>query len=60
MTIIYVYTTCSNSSIVHKRLDEIADRIPCIANYYSQYGEICIECRVEDAAWVERMIADLV
>lgn len=60
MTVIYVYTTCPNSDIVHKRLDEIADRIPCMANYYSQYGEICIECRVEDAAWVENMIADLV
>ena len=37
---------------------DIAHRIPCIANY--RHGEITVKCRVEDAAWVENMLADLV
>lgn len=60
MRIICVTTDYPFSSVVHKRLDEIADRIPCIAKFFSAIGEIYIECRIEDAAWVEDMIADLV
>ena len=60
MRIICVTTDYPFPSVVHKRLDEIADRIPCIAKFFSAIGEIYIECRVEDAAWVEDMIADLV
>lgn len=46
------------NELIHETLDKIANRIPCIANY--RYGEITVECRVEDAAWVENMLADLV
>lgn len=60
MRIICVTTDYPFPSVVHKRLDEIADRIPCIAKFFSAIGEIYIECRIEDAAWVEGMIADLV
>lgn len=60
MRIICVTTDYPFPSVVHKRLDEIADRIPCIAKFFSAIGEIYIECRIEDAAWVEDMIADLV
>ena len=60
MCIICVTTDYPFPSVVHKRLDEIADRIPCIAKFFSAIGEIYIECRIEDAAWVEDMIADLV
>ena len=54
---VYADPTILNS-IVHERLDEIAERIPCIAKFL--HGEITIICREEDAAWVETMIADLV
>ena len=60
MRIICVTTDYPFPSVVHKRLDEIADRIPCIAKIFCAIGEIYIECRIEDAAWVEDMIADLV
>lgn len=54
---VYADPTILNS-IVHERLDEIADRIPCIATFRN--GEITVSCRVEDAAFVERMLAGLV
>lgn len=54
---VYADPTILNS-IVHERLDEIADRIPCFAAFRN--GEITVSCRVEDVAFVERMIADLV
>lgn len=59
MTTICIYpdSTITNE-LIHKTLDEIAHRIPCIANY--RHGEITVKCRVEDAAWVENMLADLV
>lgn len=59
MTIISVYAdpTILNS-LVHERLDEIANRIPCFAAFRN--GEITVSCRVEDAAWVETMLEDLV
>ena len=59
MTTISVYAdpTILNS-LVHERLDEIANRIPCFAAFRN--GEITISCRVEDAAWVETMLEDLV
>ena len=60
MRIICVTIDYPFPSVVHKRLDEIAERIPCIAKFFSAIGEIYIECRIEDAAWVEDMIADLV
>ena len=46
------------TELIHETLDEIANRIPCIANY--RHGEITVKCRVEDAPWVENMLADLV
>jgi hypothetical protein len=60
MKTICVYTDCPLASFIHHRLDELADRIPCIARFFSSTGEIFIECRVEDAAFAESMIADLV
>ena len=60
MRIICVTTDYPFPSVVHKRLDEIAERIPCIAQFFSAISEIYIECRIEDAAWVKDMIADLV
>lgn len=59
MTTISVYpdSTILNS-FIHERLDEIAERIPCFAAFRN--GEIIISCRVEDAAFVENMLADLV
>ena len=57
-------TICVNAdptilnSLIHERLDEIAERIPCIAKFL--HGEITIICREEDAAWVETMLEDLV
>lgn len=59
MTTISIYPdeTILNS-LVHERLDEIAERVPCFASYRN--GEITISCRVEDAAWIENMLADLV
>lgn len=54
---VYVDSTILNS-LIHERLDEIAERIPCIAAF--RYGEITISCREEDAAWVETMLEDLV
>ena len=46
------------TSLIHERLDEIANRIPCFATFRN--GEINVSCRVEDAAFVENMLADLV
>ena len=46
------------TSLIHERLDEIAERIPCSAAF--RHGEITIKCREEDAAWVETMLEDLV
>lgn len=46
------------SSLIHERLDEIAARIPCFAAFRG--GEIIVSCREEDAAFVERKLADLV
>lgn len=46
------------NELIHEVLDEIAHRIPCIANY--RHGEITVKCREEDAAWVESKLADLV
>ena len=46
------------TDLIHETLSEIADRIPCIAYYRG--GEITVKCRVEDAPWVENMLADLV
>lgn len=46
------------SELIHEKLDEITNRIPCIATY--RHGEITVKCREEDAAWVENMLADLV
>lgn len=60
MIIICVTTDFPFASVIHQRLDMIADRVPCVAKYLSAIGEIFIECRAEDAAWVERQIADLV
>lgn len=59
MTTISVYPdqTILNS-LIHERLDEIAERVPCFATFRN--GEITVKCRVEDAAWVENMLADLV
>ncbi len=59
-TIICVTTDCPFASIVHHRLDEIAERIPCVAKYFSLIGEIFVECQPKDAAFVERMLAVLV
>lgn len=55
-----VYLTDANPVIVHNRLDEIADRIPCFAQYLRTTQEITITCRIEDVAFVERELADLV
>ena len=60
MKVICVYTDCPFASVVHRRLDEISERIPCIAKFFSITGEIFVECRIEDAAFVENMIVDLV
>ena len=46
------------TDLIHGTLSEIADRIPCLA--YFRGGEITVKCRVEDAPWVEYMLADLV
>lgn len=46
------------SSLIHERLDEIAERIPCFASFHN--GEITVSCRIEDAAFVENELADLV
>ena len=46
------------SSLIHERLDEIAERIPCFSSFRN--GEITIACRVEVAAFVENELADLV
>ena len=54
---VYADPTILNS-LIHERLDEIADRIPCFASFRN--GEITVSCRVEDAAFVEHMLADLV
>lgn len=59
-TIICVTTDYPFSSVVHHRLDEISEHISCIAKYFSTIGEIFIECQSKDAAYVERMLADLV
>lgn len=59
MTTISVYADPTIlSSLIHERLDEIAERIPCFATFRN--GEITVSCRVEDAAWVENMLEDLV
>lgn len=55
-----VYYSDANPDTVQMRLDEIADRIPCIAKFHRDTKEISIWCRVEDVAFVERMVADLV
>lgn len=60
MRIICVAIDSPFPSLVRARLDEIADRIPCIVKYFSIIGEVVIHCRQEDAAWVEHMLADLV
>ena len=60
MKIICVTTSYPFASVVHRRLDEITERVPCIAKYFSVIGEIYIECRVEDVVFIERMIADLI
>lgn len=54
---VYADPTILNS-LVHERLDEIAERIPCFAAFRN--GEITVSCREEDAAWVETMLEDLV
>ena len=54
---VYADPTILNS-FIHERLDEIAERIPCFAAFVN--GEITIKCRIEDVAWVEYMLADLV
>lgn len=59
MSLICITTSCPSASAVHRRLDEIAARVPCIAKYFSDVGEIYIECRAEDIAFIKRMIADL-
>lgn len=46
------------SSLVHEKLDEIAERFPCIANFRN--GEITVECYQRNAAAIENMLADLV
>lgn len=46
------------TELIHETLDEITNRTPCFAAY--RHGEITVKCRVEDAAWVENMLADLV
>lgn len=60
MTTICVLISHPDSTLVHNRLDNITARIPCFARYDSKSGEATIGCRVEDAAFVERMLADLV
>ena len=57
MTTICIYT---DSNLIHARLDEIANRIPCIAKYNAETQEASVMCRQEDAPWVESMLADLV
>lgn len=54
---VYADPTILNS-LIHERLDEIADHVPCFASFRN--GEITVSCRVEDAAFVENMLADLV
>ena len=46
------------TDLIIETLSEIADRIPCLAYYRG--GKITVKCRVEDAPWVEYMLADLV
>lgn len=46
------------TDLIVEILSEIGDRIPCIAFYCD--GEITVKCRIEDAPWVENMLADLV
>ena len=54
---VYVDPTILNS-LVHERLNEIIERIPCFVTFLN--GEITISCREYDAAWVETMLEDLV
>lgn len=57
-TICVIADACIDNAVIHHRLDEIAERIPCFASYSN--GEIVVKCRIEDAAFVERKLADLV
>ena len=62
MEIIAVY--CESCSELSLALNEIEERIPCFVNWFfiddsdSIYAEI--ECRQEDAAYVEKMLAPFV
>ena len=59
MTTISIYPDPTiMDELIQETLDEITNRIPCFAAY--RHGEISVKCRVEDAAWVENMLADLV
>jgi hypothetical protein len=61
MTNICVYASAEHSpELVHARLDAITERVPCWATYHRDTREIHITCRTEDAAFCERMVADLV
>jgi hypothetical protein len=59
-TICINYDSEISTNIIRNRLDTIADRIPCIVKYHADTCEISVQCRTEDAPWVERMLADLV
>lgn len=59
MTTISIYPDPTiMDELIYDTLDEITNRIPCFAAY--RHGEISVKCRVEDAAWVENMLANLV
>lgn len=54
-----------NCHAAFKAFEEIAERIPCFVEYGDRtqplpYVSVCITCRNEDLAFVERMIAEFV
>ena len=54
-----------NCHAAFKAFEEIANRIPCFVEYDDRtqplpYVSVCITCRNEDLAFVERMIAEFV
>lgn len=54
----YCYNLDHDNDAVQGALTTIAETIPCFI--WDEDGETYIECREEDAAYVERMIADFV
>lgn len=58
----YIVDNCHAAFIT---FEKIADRIPCFVEYGDRtqplpYVSVCITCRNEDLAFVERMIAEFV